>query len=175
MADFKKDLQRGKYYEQKAVKTLLKYGFSDLKMYDGYIKEYDITGIYRNKKVFIECKYNKYTTYTNKFFIEIMNTKFNESGLTATKSDYYILYSYFDYWIIKTDNLKRALEKHLRSIIINKNVSRCEIVDYIKENGIYTNNTIGILLPIEIINKYSKWSGNHKKRELSINKSIFNI
>ena len=175
MEQFKKDLERGKYYEKKALNIMSKYGFSDLKMYDKYIKEYDITALYKNKKVYIECKYNKYTTYTNKFFIEIMTTKFKESGLTATKSDYYILFSYFDYWIIKTNDLKKALEEYLRSIINIKNVSKGYIVDYIKENGIYTNNTIGILLPIKSILKYVKWKGTHKNKKKNINNNnMFN-
>jgi Holliday junction resolvase len=173
MKGFKKDLERGKYYEHKALKTLTKHGFKELKIFDGYKKEYDIEGIYNNKKVFIECKYNKYTTYTNKFFIEVFTTKFNESGITATKSDYYILYSYFDYWIIYTNDLKRALEEHLRSIIQNKDVTKTQIVEYIKTNGTYTNNTIGVIIPINIIEKYTLWKGNHKKRPTN-NMNLFN-
>jgi hypothetical protein len=169
MNNFFNDLARGIYYENKAVNIMSKYGFSDLKRVEGYKKEYDITGTYHNKPVYIESKYNKYTSYTNKFFIECFNIKYEPSGITATESNYYILFSYFDYWILKTDRLKNALEEQLR-ILINKNdATYDDLINYVKEHGIYTKNTVGVLIPIEIINKYTLYKGNHKKRLIKCN------
>ena len=114
MGDFKKDLERGAYYEIKALDILKQHKFKKLKRIEGYFKEYDIKAMYKNKKVFIECKYNRYTSYTNKFFIECF------------KCDY--------------------------------------LTDYIKSNGIYTKYTVGVLVDIDIINKYILFKGEHKKR-----------
>lgn len=161
---FNVDLKRGKYYETKALENLKTHGFKKLKIYEGYKKEYDISGRFKKKKVYIECKYSKYVSYTNKIFIEVFTTKFKESGITATRSDYYILYSYFDYWIIETDELKRALEEHLRSVCNIKNATHIQLIDYIKENGCYTNNTIGVIIPMDTIQKRCIFYGNHKKR-----------
>jgi len=160
---FKKDLERGKYYENKALENLKTHGFKKLKIYNGYKKEYDISGRFKKKKVYIECKYSKYLSYTNKIFIEVFTTKFTESGITATDSDYYILYSNFDYWNIETDELKRVLEEHLRSICNIKNATHIQLIDYVKENGTYTNNTIGVIIPIYKIQKRCIFYGNHKK------------
>ena len=102
MNNFFNDLARGIYYEKKAINIMSKYGFSDLKRVEGYKKEYDITGTYHNKPVYIESKYNKYTSYTNKIFIECFNTKYEPSGITATESTYYILFSYFDSCFLPT-------------------------------------------------------------------------
>jgi hypothetical protein len=165
MADFKRDLQRGKYYEHKALKTLSNYKFKDLHIFEGYKKEYDIEGVYKKKKVYIEVKYSKYVSYSNSIFVEVFTTKFKESGLTATRSDYYIMYGYFRYWIIKTEKLKKALEKHLRNTIMIKNPTQFQLIDYIKESGTYTKNTVGVIIPISIIEKYSKWTGIHNKKK----------
>ena len=179
MADFKKDLQRGKYYEYKALKTLSKYKFKDLHIFEGYKKEYDIEGVYKKKKVYIEVKYSKYVSYTNSIFVEVFTTKFNISGLSATKSDYYIMYGYFRFWIIETENLKKALEEHLKNEIMIKNPTRCQLVEYVKLKGTYTNNTVGVIIPISIIEKYTKWTGVHNKKKLKaetkqVIKNMFN-
>jgi hypothetical protein len=164
MSDFKRDLERGAYYEIKALEILKQHKFKKLKRIEGYFKEYDIKAMYKNKKVFIECKYNRYTSYTNKFFIECFKCDYTYAGITATTSDYYILFSYFDYWIIKTDDLKKALEEQLRILHTNKKATREDLTDYIKSNGIYTKYTVGILVSIDIINKYILFKGEHKKR-----------
>ena len=164
MSDFKRDLERGAYYEIKALEILKQHKFKKLKRIEGYFKEYDIKAMYKNKKVFIECKYNRYTSYTNKFFIECFKCDYTLAGITATESDYYILFSYFDYWIIKTDDLKKALEEQLRILHNNKKATREDLTDYIKSNGIYTKYTVGVLVGIDIINKYILFKGEHKKR-----------
>ena len=166
MSNFKKDLERGIYYEKKAINILKLYGFKQLERVEGYNIGYDIKGTYKKQKVTIEVKYNKNATYTGLFFIEVAKKDLSPSGLSATTADYYILFNYFDCWILRTVDLQEALEQYIKKIIKRRNPTRDHMTRYIIENGTYTTNTLGILLPIKIIEKYALFIGAHKIKKI---------
>lgn len=166
-SDFKKDLERGNYYEKKALNILKKHNFKDLTIIQGFNPYYDIQGIYKKKKAYIEVKYNKYTSYTNKIFIEVSKPNGTPAGLSITKSTYYILFSYYKYWIIKTNKLKKALEEFIRFELEKEGIKKAsneQLFNYIEKEGIFTNNSIGVLIPTSNILCHSIFYGEHKEQ-----------
>jgi len=130
MNNFIKDLEFGKIYENKAMK-LINYKCFPSK---GKCKEYDFYYIKDGKKIYIEVKSDKLACKTGNLCIEY-KFKNNPSGISATKSDYWI---YFicrheqedEIYIIPTNKLKEIIKlDYCRSVSAGDNkMSKCKLV-----------------------------------------------
>jgi len=162
---FKKCLDVGHYYEKKSINILLKHNFIKIKNDYKYNPYYDLRAFENNRRVYIEVKYNKLTHKTNKIFLECCKRNLQPSGISITRAHYYIFFSYYKYWIVETDKVKQLLETTIRNILINNNIpnpTKEQIILYIEHEAIKTNNTIGILLSVNDVNKICKYKGTHK-------------
>ena len=171
--DFKKCLEIGHYYEKKSISILTNHKFKHIKNNYKYNPYYDLTAFKNKKKVYIECKYNKLTHKTNKIFLECCKINLEPSGISITKSDYIIFFSYFKYWIVKTEKVKKLLERTIINILINNNIpnpTQEQLLLYIEHEAIKTTNTIGILISVDDVIKICKYKGTHKK---TFNKRLF--
>lgn len=170
---FKKCLVIGQSYETKSLKILEKHGFKNITIDYKYNPYYDITAYLNtnnknNKKVYIEVKYNSLIDKTNKIFLECCKTNLNVSGLSITKSHYYIIHSNSKYWIIKTKTLKKLLNKtikhELKKVGIH-NATNEQLCSYIQYEGIKTSNTIGILIDVCDVEKKALFYGSNKQSQ----------
>ena len=162
---FIKCLEIGHYYEHKSIDILKKHNFKKITNEYNYNPFYDLTAIKNKKTVYIECKYNKLTHKTNKIFLECCKINLQPSGLSITKSNYIIFFSYYKYWIVKTKKVKILLEQTIKNILINNGINNPtheQLILYIEHEGIKTHNTIGILINVDDVNKICKYSGTHK-------------
>lgn len=174
MKTFYNDLQRGKYYEKKAISILKTHGFDDLKHIEGYNPYFDIEGKEKKgkkeKKVYFEVKYDAYSANTKKFFVEISKQNGRPSGLTITKSKYYILFSYYEYWIIPTEKLKESIKSYLIDKLREEGNNKNELYEGDITNAIYTfstctNNSRGVIIPLSYILNHSIYSGFHNEKK----------
>jgi hypothetical protein len=169
MSNFKKDLETGQYYENMSINILLKHGFENIEIDGTYNPYYDITAYKNNKKVYIECKYNSLTDKTGYIFLECCKRNLNASGISITKSNYYIFFSKSKYWICgvsKVKNiLRKTIEKELKKVKVIKPTVN-QLCNYIEHEGIKTSNSIGILICVKKVNKKSKYRGVLVKNNL---------
>ena len=169
-SSFNKDLERGKYYEKKAVSILNMHGFNDLKHSEGYNPYFDIEGRKGKKKFYFEVKYDSYTANTKKIFIEISKPDNMPSGLSITKSDYYILFSYFEYWIVETEKLRELIKIYLNDKIKEEGkhtdkLEEHELFKAICDYSTCTKNSRGFIIPISYILKHSVFNGTHNEKK----------
>ena len=113
MPDFKKDLNRGQYYEYKALHILKSLDFTKIHHFKGKEPRYDIKARFNKKKVYIEVKYNKNADKYNNFIIELSKADGTPSGLSITKSNYYMLFSYSKYYLIETIKLHMIVKQYI--------------------------------------------------------------
>lgn len=172
MNDFKKCLEIGKIYERKSLKILLKHKFKGVVMDEGYNPYYDIEAFKNNKKVYIEVKYNSLTHKTKYIFLECSKIDLCPSGISITKSDYYIFFSNYDYWICKTYKVKKVLEDTIRRELKKVKITNAtydDLINYIEHEGLRTKNTVGILINVDDVIKICSYKGIHKMK----NKKLF--
>ena len=164
---FKKCLAIGKIYENKSINILLKYGFTNIILDNSYNSYYDLEAVRKNKKVYIEVKYNSLTDKTHKIFLECCKHKNGvllPSGISITKATYYIFYSNTKYYIINTNKVKKILENTIKKEFIkvgHKKPTHDELINYIEHKGLRTKNSIGILISVDDVIRKCKYKGIH--------------
>lgn len=164
MKSFEKCLKEGHIYETKSINILKKHKFKDITIDYKKNSYYDLTAYKKNKKVYIEVKYNSLTDRTKYIFLECCKTNLYPSGISITKSDYYIFFSNSKYWICKTDKVKKLLEQTIRRELNKIKLTKPsdeQLLKYIEYSGLRTKNTIGILLLVDDVNKICKYKGTH--------------
>ena len=129
MDNFYKQLEKFKPYEVEASKRITKLNNTKLLRFcDNY--KYDFI-TYPDKLKF-EVKTDVRSLKTDNFFIEF-NGYGKPSGITITKSNYYILSDTINYYLIETNKLKTLIENYTFRIVptsdkstygylINKNI-----------------------------------------------------
>lgn len=161
---FYKDLKTGQIYEHKAMNILAGLGFSELKKIEGYEPRYDIEAIYKNKKVYIEVKYNSKVHTLKQFVVELGKSDGTPSGLTVTKSHYYMLFSNDAYYLLKTKDLhktvKRFILKGLSKLGV-KDPTPDIITDYIINKCFSYGNYRYMKIHINVIVPYCIEIGKH--------------
>lgn len=120
--DFDRDLSLGELGEKIIMIYLFCNGYKNLKITEGYFKEYDISGTSpkTNSEVFYEVKTDDYCTEnsdTGNMAIEIEYKK-KPSGITCTKADVFVYYYYHlsvdNLWMIKVDDLKKLIKDNYK-------------------------------------------------------------
>lgn len=162
--NFEQDLKRGKYYENKAISILQSKGFTDIYQYEGNVPYYDLHATYKNKKVYIEVKYNSKADTYKSFIIELCKTDGTPSGLTITKSNYYMLFGYKSYWLIKTKRLHIIVKKYILNKLRIYNIFQPtpeEYEQYILNECKTYNNYKYMVMPYESIKKHNIFNGIH--------------
>jgi len=170
---FYKCLRIGHTYERKSIKILEKHHFYKIYCNYEYNPYYDLTALIKKndklKKVYIEVKYNSLTDKTGFIFLECCKTNLKPSGLSITKSDYYIFFSDSQYWIIKTDRVKSILENTIRTELKKAKITDAteeQLLNYIEHNGLKTKNTIGVLISVSDLLKVCSYNGIHNNNDI---------
>ena len=162
---FEHDLKKGKYYENKANLILQKHGFTDIHHIEGHNPYYDMYGTYKNKKVYIEVKYNSKADSFKSFIIELCKKNKNPSGLTITRSHYYVLFSYTSYWIIRTKRLHIIVKKYILTKLREQHNIMSptpeEYDKYILNECKTYGDYIYMLLDFDTVDQHSIFKGSH--------------
>jgi hypothetical protein len=115
--NFKKDLKIGKKGEDYIIEFLENKGFKFIERNND--KSFDILMEWRGKKIKYEIKTDVYPKDTGNMVIEF-ESRGKESGISVTKSHYYIYYyaHYDEIWLIRTKDLKKLIkENKLRYVV----------------------------------------------------------
>jgi len=117
--DFERDLTLGEKGEKIIMLYLFCNGYKDIKITEGYFKEYDISGTSpkNGATVLYEVKTDEYckeSLDSGNMAIEI-ECKKKPSGISCTTADVFVYYYYHlsveNLWMIKVDELKSLLKK----------------------------------------------------------------
>lgn len=135
--EFKVKLKGAKIFEKKAALIASKY-FNDNNISFNDDNKYDF--VLNEKKLKFEVKCDDMSNKTNNYFVEYES--FNKlSGISVSKSDYYIFTNTYNYYMIETTKLKE---------LINDKKYK-----YIRKSGDNVSNSIGYIFDINIINNES--------------------
>lgn len=148
--DFKRDLTLGEKGEKIIMVYLFCNGYKDIKITEGYFKDYDISGTSpkNGATVLYEVKTDEYCTedYDSGNMAIELECKKKPSGISCTKADVFVYYYYHlsvdNLWMIKVDELKKMIKDNYKKY-------NFRIV-----NGGDNNDSRILLLPRKYFRKY---------------------
>ena len=117
---FKRDLKDGKRVERKHL-SLIQKVFPDTYIIDGYCKEWDL--FMPTFGMGVEVKYDKMSQKTGNIIVE---TEFNNkvSGLSTTKSPWWVFDTGQEHMVVHIDKLKELLKNYSVCSLIGRGDSK---------------------------------------------------